>query len=209
MIDLYTWITPNGLKVAIALEEFGVPYRIHTIDITRGEQFAASYLDINPGGKIPAIIDNETGIKLTESSAILLYLAEKTGTYLPHKGVLRVQTLEWLMWQTGGLGPTLGHAHHFLTYHEGEAPFAEDLFRNDTRRLYGTLDARLADRPYLAGNYSIADMAAWPWVSRFTRHKIDLNDYPHVKRWYLHIAEREAVQRGYRVPHFTGEIPLP
>lgn len=209
MIDFYTWITPNGLKISIALEEFGLPYQTHAIDITRGEQFSADYLVVNPGGKIPAIVDRETGITLTESGAILLYLAEKTGLFLPRDGASRHHAIEWLMWQMGGFGPTLGHAHYFLTYNEGRAPFAEELFRKDTARLYETLDTRLKDRDYLAGDYSIADMAVWPWVSRFVRHKIDLNDFPNVRRWYLQLAARPQVRRGYEVPYPTGPVPLP
>jgi GST-like protein len=209
MIDLYTWITPNGLKVSIALEEFGLPYRAHTIDITKGDQFSPDYLSVNPGAKIPAIVDHDTGITLAESGAILLYLAEKTGRFLPKEGAARHHTIEWLMWQMGGFGPTLGHAHYFLTYNAGKAPFAEDLFRKDTVRLYQTLDARLKDREHLVENYSIADMAVWPWVSRFARHKIDLNAFPNVRRWYLQLAARPPVKRGYEVPHFTTEIPVP
>ncbi|OAV55361.1 glutathione S-transferase [Rhizobium sp. WYCCWR10014] len=209
MIDLYTWTTPNGLKVSIALEEFGLHYRPHTVDITKGDQFQQDYLAINPGGKIPVIIDHETGITLAESGAILLYLAEKTGRFLPLQGAARHHTIEWLMWQMGGFGPTLGNAHYFLTYNAGQAPFAEDLFRRDTRRLYETLNVRLADRDYLVDDYSIADMAVWPWVSRFKRHEIDLNAFPNVKRWYLRLAARSQIKRGYDVPHFTSEIPQP
>jgi GST-like protein len=209
MIDLYTWITPNGLKVSIALEEFGLPYRPHAIDITKGDQFQQDYLAINPGGKIPVIIDHETGITLAESGAILLYLAEKTGRFLPLQGAARHHTIEWLMWQMGGFGPTLGHAHYFLTYNSGEALFAEDLFRRDTRRLYETLNARLEGRDYLVNDYSIADMAVWPWVSRFQRHKIDLNAFPYVRQWYLRLAARPQLKRGYAIPHFTSEIPQP
>ncbi|MDC7745866.1 glutathione S-transferase family protein [Rhizobium binxianense] len=209
MIDLYTWITPNGLKVSIALEEFGLSYRSHAIDITKGDQFRQDYLAINPGGKIPAIVDHETGITLAESGAILLYLAEKTGRFLPRRGAARHHTIEWLMWQMGGFGPTLGHAHYFLTYNSGKAPFAEDLFHRDTRRLYETLNARLEGRDYLVDDYSIADMAVWPWVSRFQRHKIDLNAFPDVRQWYLRLAARPQVKRGYAIPHFTSEIPLP
>ncbi|MGR8960795.1 glutathione S-transferase family protein [Rhizobium leguminosarum] len=205
MIDLYTWITPNGLKVSIALEEFGLPYRSHAIDITKGDQFLQDYLVINPGGKIPVIIDHETGITLAESGAILLYLGEKTGRFLPRQGAARHHTIEWLMWQMGGFGPTLGNAHYFLT--AGQAPFAEDLIRRDTRRLYETLNARLADRDYLVDDYSIADMAVWPWVSRFQRHKIDLNAFPYVRQWYLRLAARPQVK--YTIPHFTSEIPQP
>ena len=209
MIDLYTWITPNGLKTSIALEEFGLPYRVHGIDITKQQQFSDAYKQINPGSKIPAIIDHETGLTLVESGAILLYLAEKTGRFLPKHDQARYEVLEWVFWQVGGFGPTLGHAHYFLTYHPDIAPSASVLFDEETKRLYEKLEQRLSKQSYLAGEYSIADMSVWPWVSRFERHKIDLNDYPAVKRWYMAIAEREAVQRGYKIPLYTGEIPLP
>ncbi|PSH65513.1 glutathione S-transferase family protein [Phyllobacterium sophorae] len=209
MIDLYTWITPNGLKVSIALEELGLAYRTHTIDITKGDQFDNEYLQINPGGKIPAIVDRKAGLTLTESSAILIYLADKTGRFLAKDGRARHHTIEWLMWQTGSFGPTLGHAHYFLTYHPEQSPMAEELFQNDTRRMYQTLNTRLKDRAYLIDEYSIADMAVWPWVSRFERHRVDLNEYPAVQRWYVNIAGRSAVERGYRVPRVTGDIPLP
>ncbi|EUC00231.1 Glutathione S-transferase domain-containing protein [Rhizobium sp. CF080] len=209
MIDFYTWITPNGLKISIALEEFGLDYHTHTVDITKGDQFSPDYVKINPGSKIPAIVDHETGITLTESGAILIYLAEKTGRFMPASGPARLQVIEWLMWQMGGFGPTLGHAHYFLTYNAGEAPFAETLFARETRRLYETLDARLQGRNYLVDDYSIADMAVWPWVSRFQRHKVDLNDFQNVRRWYLGLAARPQVKRGYEVPHFTTTIPVP
>lgn len=209
MIDLYTWITPNGLKTSIALEEFGLPYRVHDIDITKQQQFSDAYKQINPGSKIPAIVDHETGLTLVESGAILLYLAEKTGRFLPSHGQERYEVLEWVFWQVGGFGPTLGHAHYFLTYHPDAAPAASVLFGDETKRLYEKLEQRLRAQSYLAGDYSIADMSVWPWVSRFERHKIDLKDYPAVKRWYLEIAQREAVQRGYKIPLNTGEIPLP
>lgn len=209
MIDFYTWITPNGLKVSIALEELGLEYRAHTIDITKGEQFLPGYRAINPGGKIPAIVDQENGLTLTESGAILLYLAEKTGRLIPASGAARLQVIEWVMWQMSGFGPTLGHAHYFLTYNPGKAPFAEQLFSDETRRLYETLDKRLTGHEHIVDDYSIADVSVWPWVSRFARHKIDLNDFPEVKRWYVAIAARPEVQRGYAVPHLTGAIPMP
>lgn len=209
MIDLYTWITPNGLKTSIALEEFGLPYQAYAIDLTKGEQFSDSFRKINAGSKIPAIVDHSNGLTLLESGAILTYFAEKTGKFLPASGAERYAVLEWVFWQVGGLGPTLGHAHYFMTYHPDVAPAASALFAQETKRLYEKLEYHLTDKDYLAGDYSIADMSVWPWVSRFERHKINLNDYPAVRRWYLKIAQREAVQRGYRVPFFTGNIPLP
>lgn len=209
MIDFYTWITPNGLKISIALEEFGLDYHAHPIDITKGVQFSPAFRGINPGSRIPAIVDHDTGVTLAESGAILMYLAEKSDRLMPATGPARLQVIEWLMWQMSGFGPTLGHAHYFLTYNAGEAPFAEALFAKETRRLYETLEARLTRREHIVGDYSIADIAVWPWVSRFDRHKIDLNDFPEVRRWYLAIAARPQVQRGYEVPHFTGAIPMP
>nr|WP_295982085.1 glutathione S-transferase N-terminal domain-containing protein [uncultured Agrobacterium sp.] len=207
MIDLYTWITPNGLKISVALEELGLPYRSHAIDIEKGEQFAAGYIRINPGSKIPAIIDNDNGTVLTESNAILLYLAEKAGRLLPASCAERLTVTEWLMWQAANFGPTLGYAHYFLTYHAGEAPFAETRFAADVERLYRTLNDRLTGLEYVAGDFSIADIAIWPWVSRFARHKINLDDFPAVQRWYRQLGQRESFKRGYRVPFATSDVP--
>ncbi|MFO7648260.1 glutathione S-transferase family protein [Halomonas campaniensis] len=209
MIDLWTWSTPNGRKVSILLEELGLPYRAHAVDITRGEQQAPEFLAVSPNGKIPAIRDPESGMALMESGAILIYLAEKAGRLLPTEPTARYRTLEWLMWQMGGLGPMLGQAHHFLHFHPGKAPYAEERYHQEARRLYGVLERRLADRDYLAGDYSIADIACWPWVSRFEWQRIDLADYPGVRRWYLAIAARPAVQRGYHCPTRVNDIPLP
>jgi GST-like protein len=209
MIDLYTWITPNGLKISILLEELVLPYRVHSVDITAGQQFAPDFAAISPSGKIPLIVDHDTGLTLMESGAIMIYLADKAGRLLPADGAHRLNVLEWLMWQIGNLGPTLGHAHNFLTYNPGKAPYAEEIFRAETQRLYATLDARLAGRRYVGGDYSIADIAIWPWVSRFARHKTDLNDFANVRRWYLELADRPAVRRGYSAPHFTGNVPRP
>ncbi len=210
MIDFWTWTTPNGRKVSILLEELGLPYRTHAVDITRGEQFEPAFLEVSPNNKIPAIRDAETGTALMESGAILLYLAEKAGRFLPSEPEKRYRTLEWLMWQMGGLGPFLGQAHHFLKFNAGKAPYAEERFHAEAERLYRVLDARLADNAYLAGDeYTIADIACWPWVSRYEWQRISLDDYPNVKRWYLEIAARPAVQRGYQVPHKVNEIPLP
>ena len=209
MIDLYTWTTPNGRKIAIFLEELGLPYEVHPIDIGKDEQFAPAFLKVSPNNKIPAIVDRETGMSLMESGAILLYLADKTGRFLPREGEVRWRVVEWLMWQMGGIGPFLGQAHHFLHYNKGKAPYAEERFRNEARRLYGVLDRQLEGREYVAGDYSIADMAIWPWTSRFAWQEIDLNEFPNVKRWYLLVAARPAVQAGYQVPKFTQDIPMP
>ncbi|PXX99254.1 glutathione S-transferase family protein [Halomonas sp. LBP4] len=209
MIDLWTWTTPNGRKVSIMLEELGLPYRTHAVDITNREQFDDAFLAISPNNKIPAIRDNDTGLALMESGAIMLYLAEKTGRFLPEDAEDRYRALEWLMWQMGGVGPMLGQAHHFLKFHPGKAPYAEQRFHAEAQRLYRVLDTRLADRAFLVDDYTIADMATWPWISRYEWQRIDLNDYPNVKRWYLEIASRPAVQRGYHCPKRVNEIPLP
>jgi len=209
MIDLYTWTTPNGRKVSILLEELGLPYEAHSIDIGKDEQFKPDFLAVSPNNKIPAIVDRDTGLKLMESGAILIYLADKTGRLLPESGEPRYRTIEWLMWQMGGIGPFLGQAHHFLHFNKGKAPYAEDRYRNEARRLYGVLDRRLADRAFVADDYSIADIAIWPWISRFQWQEIDLADFPNVKRWYLDIVGRPAVQKGYHVPKFATDIPMP
>jgi len=207
MIDLYTWITPNGLKISIALEELGLPYVSHAIDIEKGEHFSADYTRVNPGSKIPAIIDRDNGTVLTESNAILIYLAEKAGRLLPASPAARLAVTEWLMWQAANFGPTLGYAHYFLTYNTGHAPFAEARFASDTERLYRTLNQRLTGREFIAGDFSIADIAIWPWVSRFARHKIDLDDFPEVQQWYRQFGQRETFRRGYRVPFATSDVP--
>lgn len=209
MLDFYTWITPNGLKISILLEELGLEYQAHAIDITSGEQDLPAFRAISQSGKIPLVVERETGKTIMESGAIMIWLAERAQRLLPASGPARDEVIEWLMWQIGNFGPTLGHAHNFLTYNPGKAPFAEDIFRRETQRLYSALDARLQTREFVAGDYSIADIALWPWVSRFARHKTDLADFPSVRRWYLSLAARPAVQRGYKVPHDTGDIPLP
>lgn len=206
MIDLYTWGTPNGRKISIALEELSVEYTVHAIDIGKNQQFDPGFLAINPNNKIPAIVDRDTDRAMMESGAILLYLAEKYGALM---GGDRWETLQWLMLQIGGIGPMLGQAHHFLRFNPGKAPYAEERFKLEAARLYGVLDARLRDHQYLADEYSIADIATWPWISRFEWQQIDLADYPHVARWYLAIADRPAVQRGYDVPAKVGDIPRP
>ncbi len=206
MIDLYSWPTPNGRKISIALEEFGESYQVHAVNIGEGEQHQPAFLELSPNGKIPAIVDHETGTSLMESGAILLYLADKHGTF---QGDDRWQTLEWLMLQMGGVGPMLGQVHHFSRFNPGKAPYAEERYGAEARRLYGVLDRRLDGRDYLAGSYSIADMATWPWISRYEWHPIDWADYPNLKRWYLAIADRPAVQRGYDVPVHVNDIPRP
>ncbi len=200
MIDLYTWTTPNGRKVSIMLEETELQYRAIPIDITQGAQHDPEFLRISPNNKIPAILDTETGTSLMESGAILLYLAEKVGRLYPSAGQPRWKTLEWLMMQMGSVGPMLGQAHHFNHFHPDKSDYARERYVSETRRIYGVLDARLAEHEYLAGEYSIADIATWPWISRFAWQGVDWAEYPSLQRWYEAIAARPAVQRGYDVP---------
>jgi GSH-dependent disulfide-bond oxidoreductase len=209
MIDLYTWTTPNGRKVSIALEEMGLPYETHAIDISKDEQFAPAFLKIAPNNRIPAIVDRDEDIAMMESGAILLYLAQKTGQFMPSEKKAYWKAVEWLMWQMGGLGPMAGQAHHFLRFNPGKAPYAEERYGNETKRLYRVLNGQLADNEYIAGDYSIADMASWPWISRYEWQQIDMNEYPNVKRWHLAIAARPAVIKGYDVPKPTQQIPIP
>jgi len=209
MIDLYTWTTPNGRKVSIALEELGLPYTAHAVDIGKDEQFKPDFLKIAPNNRIPAIVDRDTGIALMESGAILIYLADRTGRLMPKEGEARYRVIEWLMWQMGGLGPMAGQAHHFLRARKGVSEYAEERYVNEAKRLYGVLDRRLDGRDFIADEYSIADIASWPWVSRYEWHNVDINDFPNVRRWYLSIAKRPAVQRGYHVPKPAGDIPVP
>lgn len=209
MIDLYTWTTPNGRKVSIMLEETGLPYRAHAVDITRDEQFDPAFLAISPNNKIPAIVDHDSDFHLMESGAILMYLAHKTGTLMPAGGDAYWRVMEWLMFQMGGVGPLLGQTHHFVKFNPDKSEYAKARFLKENRRLYKVLDTRLADHEYLADDYSIADIASWPWISRYEWQTMNMDDYPHLKRWYLAIAERPAVQRGYHVPHRVQALPLP
>jgi len=209
VIDLYTWTTPNGRKVSIALEELGLPYTTHAIDISKDEQFQPDFLKIAPNNRIPAIVDRDNNMALMESGAILIYLADKTGKLLAKSGEARYRAIEWTMWQMGGVGPMLGQVHHFVKYNKGKAPYAEERYLKEANRLYGVLDRRLAQREFLADDYSIADIATWPWISRFEWQTIDLAQYPNVKRWYLAMANRPAVQKGYKMPKDVGEIPMP
>ncbi len=209
MIELYTWTTPNGRKASIMLEELGLPYNVHAIDISKDEQFKPEFLKISPNNRIPAIVDTDTGISLMESGALMIYLADKTGRLLPNEGAARYKVIEWLMWQMGGIGPMLGQAHHFLKYNKGKAPYAEERYFKEAQRLYGVLDKQLEGREFVADTYSIADISIWPWISRFEWQEIDLNKYPNVKRWYVAIAKRPAVKKGYAVPKDTGPIPMP
>ena len=209
MIDLYTWTTPNGRKASIMLEEIGLPYKVHAIDIGKDEQFAPAFLKVSPNNRIPAIVDRDTGITLMESGALMIYLADKTGKLLPKDGEARYRVIEWLMWQMGGIGPMLGQVHHFVKYNKGKAPYAEERYLKEAQRLYGVLDRRLADREFVADSYSIADIAIWPWISRFEWQTIDMNQYANVKRWYTTLANRPAFKKGYKVPKDVGDIPMP
>jgi len=203
-IELYTWSTPNGRKISIALEELGLPYNVHPINISKDEQFAPDYLKISPNNKIPAIVDPQgpdgRALALFESGAILLYLAEKTGRLLPAAARARYEALQWLMWQMGGFGPMLGQAHHFRRFVKEQIPYAIDRYSNEARRLYGVLDKRLGQADFVAGDYGIADIAIFPWAARHEWQGIALEEFPNVKRWYDAIAARPAVQKGMAVP---------
>ncbi len=204
MIDLYTWSTPNGRKVSIMLEETALPYKVHAINIGQNDQFKPEFIKLNPNSKIPAIVDPDgpdgEPMAMMESGAILVYLAGKTGKFLPASTRGKYEALQWLMFQMGGVGPIFGQVHHFLRAAKEAVPYAIERYTRETQRLYGVLDARLKDRDYLAGEYSIADIATYPWVARYEWHKTDLNAYPHVKRWFDAISARPAVQRGMKVP---------
>jgi GST-like protein len=205
MIDLYTWGTPNGRKISVALEELGLPYKTFPINITKNEQFAPDFLKISPNNKIPAIVDHDgPGGKphaVFESGAILIYLAEKTGKLMPLDPVGRSVCLQWLMFQMGGLGPMCGQAHHFRRFAPEQIPYAIKRYTDETARLYGVMDKRLGEAAYLAGpDYTIADIASYPWIARHEWQGQDLNNFPNLKRWYDSISARPAVERGFKVP---------
>ncbi len=204
MIDVYTWPTPNGHKVHIMLEECGLPYRAIPVDIGAGDQFKPEFLEISPNNKIPALVDPEgpdgKPIALFESGAILVYLAGKTGRFLGKTDRARYEVLQWLMFQMGGVGPMLGQAHHFRIYAPEKVPYAIDRYTNEARRLYGVIDKRLASSKWLGGkDYSIADMAVFPWLRSWQNQGVQISDYPHLHRWFETIAARPAVQRGVQV----------
>jgi len=204
MIDVYTWATPNGHKVHIMLEECGLPYTVHAVDIAAGDQFKPELLAISPNNKIPAIVDSDgpdgQSISLFESGAILLYLAGKTGKFMPTSVRGKYETLEWLMFQMGGVGPMLGQAHHFRIYAPEKIEYAVNRYTNEARRLYGVMDKRLGQTRFLAGSeYTIADIATWPWTRSYKNQGIDLGDFPNVQRWFDTIAARSAAQRGVQV----------
>ncbi len=205
MIELYTWRTPNGRKVSVMLEEVGLAYNVHAVDLGKGDQFAAEFVAISPNSKIPAIVDSDgpdgAPFALFESGAILIYLAGKTGKLLPASTRDRYVALQWLMFQMGGIGPIFGQVHHFLRAAKVAVPYAIDRFVKEKDRLYAVLDRRLGEAAYLAGDqYTIADIATYPWVARHEWHQTDLGRFPNVKRWYEAIGARPAVQRGMAVP---------
>ena len=206
MIELYTWGTPNGRKVSIMLEELGLEYNAHEINIAKGEQHDPEFLKISPNNKIPGIVDSDgpggEPLNLFETGAILVYLAEKTGSELyPTDPRQRAITMQWLMFQMGGVGPMFGQAHVFMFNPKEEVPFARERYHKETKRLYGVMDRQLADNKFIAGDdYTIADIAIFPWVQRNNRHQVDLNEFPNVKRWYDGIGARPAVEKGMSVP---------
>ena len=212
MIDLYYWTTPNGHKITMFLEETGLPYKIHPVNIGRGDQFKPEFLAIAPNNRIPAIVDQAPAdggapIPLFESGAILQYLAEKTGKFLPADVRGRAEVSQWLLWQMGGLGPMAGQNHHFSGYAQERIAYAIDRYVNETNRLYGVLNKRLADREFVAGDYSIADMAAYPWIVPHAKQGQDLNDFPHLKRWFDAIRARPATQRAYALADTVNTTP--
>ena len=204
MIDLYTWTTPNGRKASIMLEECALPYAVHPVNIGKDDQFKPEFIAINPNSKIPAIIDREgpegKPYALFESGAILLYLAEKTGKLLPKATAQRYQAVQWLMFQMGGVGPIFGQVHHFLRAAKEQVPYAIERYTKETQRLYGVLNVQLGKSEYLAGDYSVADIATYPWVARYEWHRADLDTFPNVKRWFDAIGKRPAVAKGMQVP---------
>jgi GST-like protein len=202
MFDLYYWTTPNGHKISIFLEEAGLPYNIKPVNIGKGEQFKAEFLGVSPNNRIPALVDDAPAdggkpIAIFESGAILLYLADKTGRFIARDLRARTETIQWLFWQMGNLGPMAGQNNHFSNYAVEKLPYAIDRYRNEVNRLYGVLNKRLADRGFVAGDYSIADMAIYPWIVPYERQGQKLEDFPHVKRWFEAIRARPAVERAY------------
>ena len=212
MIDLYTWHTPNGRKVSIMLEEIGIPYNVFSINIAKDEQFQPHFLKISPNNRIPAIIDKDNnGYSLFESGAILMYIAEKSGKLLNFSDKDEYyRTIEWLMWQMGGVGPMFGQVHHFVKYNKGKSEYSEQRYSKEAKRLYGVMDKILEQNQYIAGkSYSIADISIWPWTARFDWQEIDLNEFPNVTRWYKEMADRPTVQKGWLVPQNDQVIPIP
>lgn len=213
MIDLYYWTTPNGHKITIFLEETGLPYKIVPVNISKGEQFTPEFLAISPNNRMPAMVDHapEDGagpLSIFESGAILEYLADKSGRFLPRAPRQRFDVLQWLYWQMGGLGPMAGQNHHFVQYAPVQIQYAIDRYVNETNRLYGVLNKRLAGRDYIAGDYSIADMACHPWIKLHKNQKQNLEDFPHLARWYALVSERPAVKRAYELADKINTAPV-
>ena len=211
MIDLYTWHTPNGRKISIMLEEIGIPYKVHPINIAKDEQFQPHFLEICPNNKIPAITDRENNYSLFESGAILIYLAEKSGKLLNVKNKNEYhRTMEWLMFQMANVGPIFGQVHHFVKYNKGKSEYSEQRYSKEARRIYGVMDKKLRLNQYIVGDtLSIADISIWPWTARFDWQEIDLNEFPNVTRLYKEMAKRPAVQKGWLVPQNDQIIPIP
>ena len=213
MIDFYHWATPNGHKITLFLEEAGLPYKLHSVNIGKGEQFTPEFLAISPNNRIPAIVDNDPAdggkpISLFESGAILLYLAEKTGRFIPADIHGRAEVLQWLFWQVGGLGPMAGQNGHFNVYALEKIPYAIDRYTRETGRLYGVMNTRLADREFLAGDYSIADMACYPWIVPYERHKQNIAAFPYLMRWFEAIKARPATVKTYAAVDMNDQKPM-
>ena len=212
MIDLYTWATPNGRKVSIILEELGLDYNVHEINIAKGEQHTPEFLTVSPNNKIPGIVDSDgpggpggKPLSMFETGAILIYLAEKMESELyPKDFKKRMATLQWLMWQMGGVGPMFGQAHHFMFNPSEVVPYAQERYHKEAKRLYKVMNTQMQDNRYLAGDdYTVADIATFPWVDRFRRHQVDLAEFPNVKRWHEELWERPAVKKGMEVPFYN------
>ena len=213
MIDFYHWATPNGHKITLFLEEAGLPYKLHSVNIGKGEQFTPEFLAISPNNRIPAIVDSDPAdggkpISLFESGAILLYLAEKTGRFIPADIHGRAEVLQWLFWQVGGLGPMAGQNGHFNVYALEKIPYAIDRYTRETGRLYGVMNTRLADREFLAGDYSIADMACYPWIVPYERHKQNIAAFPYLMRWFEAIKARPATVKTYAAVDMNDQKPM-
>ena len=212
MIDLYYWATPNGHKISIFLEETGLPYAVKPVNISTGEQFGAAFLAISPNNRIPAIVDHDPAdgggpLSIFESGAILQYLAEKTGKLMPVGLRDRTEVMQWLFWQTSGLGPMLGQNHHFSRYAPEPIPYAVERYRKETERLYSVLDQRLESREFITGPYSIADIASYPWIVPHARQGIRLDEFPQVKRWFEAVGARPAVKRAYAIAGRVNTAP--
>ena len=210
MIDLYTWFTPNGRKISIMLEEIGLDYEVHAINIGKGEQHDPKFIEISPNNKIPAILDRDNGLKLMESGAILQYLAKKSGQLMPEEDSEYWNMQQWLMFQKASVGPMFGQVHTFVKYGEGKNQEASERYLKECQRLYGVMNKHLEDKEYfVADTYTIVDIAIFPWVGRHDWQTINLNDYPNVAEWYVNLTKRPGVQRGWKVPENDQQLPMP